>query len=136
MSDDTAAEKAISSTTPIVQSRIAHPTWVRVMRFVMAAVAAYALYLAVHQFMAGRLAPTDAWLAGMIGTLGLTALVEAIWPDGNHGLLQYWSLTTLASAALVAWAMGGARWIGILGLVTLAAGFAIAALEASRGGSK
>ncbi len=71
----------------------------------------------------------------MIGILGLTALVEAIWPEGNMGLLQYWALTALAAAGLVAWAMGGAKWIGVLGLIALFAGFAIAALEASKGKS-
>jgi hypothetical protein len=112
---------------------ISSAPWVRAMRLIIAVVAAYLMYHAVTRFMAGQLPPTDAWLAGMIGTLGLTALVEAIWPEGNHGLMQYWALTALAAAALVAWAMGGAKWIGILGLIALFAGFAIAALEASKG---
>lgn len=118
-----------------IKQTISSAPWVRAMRFIIAAVAAYLMYHAVTRFMAGTLSPTDAWLAGMIGTLGLTALVEAIWPEGNMGLLQFWALTALAAAALVAWAMGGAKWIGILGLVALIAGFAIAALEASKGKS-
>ena len=118
-----------------IKEKISSPMWVRVMRIVIAAIAGILLYHAIAQFMAGKLAPTDAWLAGMIGTLGLTALVEAIWPNGNHGLLQYWGLTALASSALVAWAMGGAKWIGILGLLTLVTGFAIAVLEAAKDGS-
>ena len=116
-----------------VRQTISSAPWVRAMRFIIAAVAAYLLYHAAMRFRSGNLSPTDAWLAGMIGTLGLTALVEAIWPEGNHGLLQYWALTTLASAALVAWAMGGQTWIGLLGLVTLIAGFALAAMEAAKG---
>lgn len=116
-----------------VRQTISSAPWVRAMRIIIAAVAAVLLYHAAHRFMAGKLSPTDAWLAGMIGTLGLTALVEAIWPEGNHGLLQYWGLTTLASAALVAWAMGGATWIGILGLITLIGGFVVAALESAKG---
>ncbi len=116
-----------------IKQTISSAPWVRAMRFIIAAVAAYLMYHAVTRFLAGQLSPTDAWFAGMIGILGLTALVEAIWPEGNMGLLQFWALTALASAALVAWAMGGARWIGILGLIALIAGFAIAALEASKG---
>ncbi len=116
-----------------IKQTISSAPWVRAMRFIIAAVAAYLMYHAVSRFLAGQLSPTDAWFAGMIGILGLTALVEAIWPEGNMGLLQFWALTALASAALVAWAMGGARWIGILGLIALIAGFAIAALEASKG---
>lgn len=116
-----------------IKQTISSAPWVRAMRFIIAAVAAYLMYHAATRFMAGQLSPTDAWFAGMIGILGLTALVEAIWPEGNMGLLQFWALTALASAALVAWAMGGAKWIGILGLIALIAGFAIAALEASKG---
>ena len=118
-----------------IKQTISSAPWVRAMRFIIAAVAAYLMYHAVTRFMAGQLSPTDAWFAGMIGTLGLTALVEAIWPEGNMGLLQFWALTALASAALVAWAMGGERWIGILGLIALVAGFVIAAMEASKGRS-
>ena len=118
-----------------IKQTISSAPWVRAMRFIIAAVAAYLMYHAVARFLAGQLPATDTWFAGMIGILGLTALVEAIWPEGNMGLLQYWALTALAAAALVAWAMGGAKWIGILGLVALIAGFAIAALEASKGKS-
>ena len=118
-----------------IKQTISSAPLVRAMRLIIAAVAAYLMYHAVTRFLAGQLSPTDAWLAGMIGILGLTALVEAIWPEGNMGLLQFWALTALASAALVAWAMGGARWIGILGLVALVAGFAIAAMEAAKGKS-
>lgn len=127
--------KEIPATKPPgkIKQTISSEPWVRVMRIIIAVVAAVLLYHAAKRFMAGKLSPTDAWLAGMIGTLGLTAAVEAIWPDGNHGLLQYWGLTTLASAALVAWAMGGAMWIGIVGLVTLVAGFVVAVMESAKG---
>ena len=73
------------------------------------------------------MSPTDSWLVGMIGTLGLSALIEAIWPEGDHALLQFWCLTTLAASALVSWAAGGEKWIGILGAVLLAISFLIAA---------
>ncbi len=116
-----------------IKQTISAPWWVRVMRLVIAAVAAFLLYHAYLRFHEGRLPPTDAWLAGMIGTLGLTALVEAIFPNGRHGLLQFWGMTTLAATALVAWALGGANWIGILGLVSLLASFALAVAEAAKG---
>lgn len=106
---------------------LASAPWVRAMRFVIAAVAAALLYHAATKFAAGYLAPTQAWLVGMIGTLGLSALVEAIWPNGNHGLLQFWCLTTLAASALVSWAAGGPVWLGTFGAVLLAISFLIAA---------
>jgi len=132
---DNEKQRTVAFPGPVgtVRRTIASAPWIRAMRFIIAAVAAYLLYHAAMRFRAGNLSPTDTWLAGMIGTLGLTALVEAIWPEGNHGLLQYWGLTTLAASALVAWAMGGQTWIGILGLITLVAGFAIAAIDAARG---
>ena len=121
-----------TNTTPAksggkIKQAISSEPWVRAMRFVIALVAAVLLYHAAKRFMAGDLKPTDAWLTGMIGALGLTAFVEAMWPEGDHRLLQFWGLTTLAASALVAWAMGGEKWIGILGAVTLAISFFIAA---------
>lgn len=110
-----------------IKQTISSAPWVRAMRFIIAAVAAYLLYHAATRFMAGQLTPRDAWLVGMIGTLGLSALVEAIWPEGNHGLLQYWCLTTLAASALVTWAAGGGRMVGIIGAVMAAVSFLIAA---------
>lgn len=101
--------------------------WVRVMRLVIALVAAALLYHAGTQFAAGHMTPTNAWLIGMIATLGLSALVEAVWPEGNHGLLQFWCLTTLAASALVSWAAGGAAWLGGFGAALLAVSFIIAA---------
>lgn len=110
-----------------IKRTISSAPWVRVMRLAIAAVAAFALYHAAKRFMEGHLTPTDSWLVGMIGTLGLSALIEAIWPDGNHALLQFWCLTTLAASGLVSWAAGGEKWLGILGAVLLAISFLIAA---------
>lgn len=110
-----------------IKRTISSAPWVRVMRLVIAAVAAYLLYHAATRFMAGHMSPTDSWLIGMIGTLGLSALIEAIWPEGNHALLQFWCLTTLAASGLVSWAAGGEKWLGILGAVLLAISFLIAA---------
>jgi hypothetical protein len=101
--------------------------WVRVMRLVIAVAAAYLLYHAATRFIEGHLSPTDSWLIGMVGTLGLSALIEAIWPEGRHALLQFWCLTTLAASALVSWAAGGEKWLGTLGAVLLAISFLIAA---------
>ena len=119
-----------------IKQTISSPMWVRVMRIVIAAIAGVALYHAAMQLLAGKLSPTDAWFAGTLGTLGLTALVEAIWPNGNHGLLQFWAMTALAASAMVAWAMGGATWVGLLGLMMTIFGFGLAVFEASKGGSK
>lgn len=110
-----------------IKQTISSAWWVRLMRFVIAAIAAYLLYHAAVRFREGHLNPTDTWLIGMIGTLGLSALIEAIWPEGNHGLLQFWSLTTVAASALVSWAAGGEKWLGIFGVVLLAISFLIAA---------
>lgn len=110
-----------------IKQTISSAPWVRVMRLVIAAGAGVLLYHAATRFMAGHMSPTDSWLVGMIGTLGLSALIEAIWPEGDHALLQFWCLTTLAASALVSWAAGGEKWIGILGAVLLAISFLIAA---------
>ena len=110
-----------------VRQTISSAPWVRAMRFVIAGVAAFALYHAATRFMAGHLSPTDSWLVAMVGTLGLSALVEAIWPEGDHSLLQYWCLTTLAASALVSWAAGGEQWLGLVGALLVAISFFIAA---------
>lgn len=124
----------MSETKPAgkLKTTISSAPWVRVMRIVIAAAAALLLFHAAKRFMAGALKPTDAWLVGMIGTLGLSAFVEAIWPDGNHGLLQFWCLTVLAASGLVSWASGGDKWMGILGGGMLALSFAIAVLASAR----
>ncbi len=110
-----------------IRQTINSAPWVRAMRFVIAGVAAVLLYHAATQFVAGHMNPTHAWLIGMIGTLGLSALVEALWPNGNHSLLQFWCLTTLAASGLVSWAGGGEQWLGVFGAVLLAISFLIAA---------
>ena len=136
MSDDHAAEKAISGTTPIVQSRIAHPTWVRVMRFFIAAFAAFMLYHVAMRIKAGHMPPSESWLVGLCGAIGLSALVEAMWPEGNHGLLQFWLLTLLAASGVATWFAGGDQWIGIISAIILAISFVLAVLYSatSRGG--
>jgi hypothetical protein len=110
-----------------IKQTISSAPWVRAMRLVIAIGAGILLYHAAKRFTAGHLAPTDSWLVGMIGTLGLSALIEAIWPEGNHALLQFWCLTTLAASGLVSWAAGGDQWLGIFGAVLLAISFLIAA---------
>ena len=128
----------MSETKPAgkVKTTISSAPWIRVMRIVIAAVAAFLLFHAAKRFMAGDLKPADAWLIGMIGTLGLSAFVEAIWPEGHHGLLQYWCLTVLAASGLVSWAAGGDKWMGILGAIMLAVSFVIAALVSARSGKQ
>lgn len=110
-----------------IRRTILSEPWVRLMRFVIAGIAAFLVYHALIRFQAGHLTPTDSWLIGMIATLGLSALVEAVWPNGNHGLLQFWTLTTIAASALVSWAAGGQTWLGIFGAGLLLISFLIAA---------
>ena len=110
-----------------IKQTISSAPWVRAMRFIIATVAAFLLYHAATRFAGGHLTPRDAWLVGLIGTLGLSALVEAIWPEGHHGLLQFWCLTTLAASALVSWAAGGDQVVGVIGAIMTAVSFLIAA---------
>lgn len=128
--------KPVAKPAGKIRTKLETPWWVRLMRFVIAAIAAFLLFHAAKRFFAGDLKPADAWLIGMIGTLGMSAFVEAIWPDGNHGLLQYWCLTVLAASGLVSWAAGGDKWMGILGAIMLAVSFVIAALVSARSGTK
>ncbi len=116
-----------------IRQTISNQWWVRAMRFIIAAVSVYLLYHIALRFGEGRMNPTDSWLIAMVGTLGLSALVEAIWPDGNHGLLQFWCLTTLAAAALVSWVAGGAQWLGIAGAALFAISFALAVMSSAKG---
>ena len=81
----------------------------------------------------GHLSPTEMWLVGMTGTLGLSALVEAAWPDGQHGLLQFWCLTALGASGLISWAAGGDKWLGILGAVMVGLAFALAVMSSVKG---
>lgn len=111
----------------MIRKTIASAPWVRTMRFVVAAIAAFLVYHAAIRFQAGNLAPTDSWMIAMIATLGASALVEAVWPEGDHGLLQFWTLTTISASALVSWAAGGQNWLGVIGAGLLAISFLIAA---------
>jgi hypothetical protein len=116
-----------------IRQTIETPVWIRVMRFVIAAVSAYMLYHVAMRFRDGHLSATDSWLIGLFGTLGLSALVEAIWPEGNHGLLQFWCLTALAASGLASWAAGGDTWIGGFATVMMAASFLLAAMSSAKG---
>lgn len=117
-----------------IKQRLEAPAWVRAMRFVVGAVALALMASVANRLYFGTLAPTHGWLIAVFGTLALSALVEAIWPNGNHGLLQFWNLTVLAAATLMSWAIGGAPWLGIFGAVLFALSFIIAAMESARGG--
>ena len=116
-----------------IKQTLASEPWVRAMRLIIAAVSLFLLYRIALKFREGHLTHTDAWLVGMVGTLGLSALVEAIWPEGNHGLLQFWCLTTLAASALVSWEAGGERWLGLAGAVLFGLSFALAVLYSAKG---
>ena len=116
-----------------IKASLSSAWWVRVMRLAIAVVSAYLLYHVAIRLRSGHLTTTDSWLVGLFGTLGLSAIVEAIWPDGNHGLLQFWCLTALAASGLVTWAAGGERWLGISGAVLLAASFLLAVMSSVKG---
>ena len=109
-----------------IRQTIATPWWVRAMRFFIAAVSAYMLYHVALRLRSGHMSVTDSWVVGLFGTLGLSALVEAFWPDGNHGLLQYWCLTVLAASGIASWAAGGDKWIGLLGAIMMGLSFVLA----------
>ena len=116
-----------------IKQTISSAWWVRVMRLAIGALSIFLLYRMSQKLGGGRLSPTDSWIVGLLGTLGLSALVEAIWPEGNHGLLQFWCLTALAASALVSWAAGGAKWLGIFGAVLLALSFVLAVMSSAKG---
>ena len=92
----------------------------------IAAVALVLLYSAGRKIWGGHIPADRLWIVAAIGTLGLSALIEAIWPEGNHGLLQFWCLTVLAASAIVSWIFGAPKALGILGLVLFAVSFVIA----------
>lgn len=119
-----------------IRETIETPWWVRVMRFIIAAVSAYMLYHVALRLKSGHMSATDSWVVGLFGTLGLSALVEAIWPEGNHGLLQFWCLTALAASAIASWAAGGEKWIGLMGAIMMGLSFVLAVMSSvnSRGG--
>lgn len=125
--------KPVSKPAGKIRQTIETPWWVRAMRFFVAAVSAYMLYHVAMRFQSGHLSATDSWLVGLFGTLGLSALVEAIWPDGNHGLLQFWCLTALAASGLASWAAGGDKWIGGLATIMMAVSFLLAVLYSAKG---
>ncbi len=47
-----------------IKQTISSAPWVRAMRLIIAAVAAFLMYHAITRFLAGQLSPTDAWFAG------------------------------------------------------------------------
>lgn len=116
-----------------IRAKLETPWWVRVMRFVIAAISAYVLYQVAMRIRSGNMSATESWVIGLFGTLGLSALVEAIWPEGNHGLLQFWCLTALAASGIASWVAGGDKFIGILGAVMMGLSFVLAALSSMKG---
>ena len=109
------------------------PWWVRLMRFAIAVVSAYMLYHVALRLKSGHMSATDSWIVGLFGTLGLSALVEAIWPDGNHGLLQFWCLTALAASGIATWVAGGDKLIGMFGAAMMAVSFLLALMSSMKG---
>lgn len=75
---------------------------------------------------------TRAWLLGMIAAMGLTAIVEAIWPSRIHLFISSWSLNTMAASFLVSWAAGGERWLGWAGLAMLLVSFLAAVVMTAK----
>ena len=112
-----------------------HPTWVRVMRLVLAAASMFLLFEALSRVHAGAFPMKEAWILGVFGALGFSALVEAIWPEGNHLLLQFWCLMAFAASGLVSWAAGGDKWLGIVGAALLLLGLLLAVWMSAKGKS-
>ena len=135
-SNTTPAAKSDTKSGGKIRKVIGAPWWVRAMRFFIAAVAAFMLYHVAMRLKAGHMPPSESWLVGLIGAIGLSALVEATWPKGNHGLLQFWLLTLLAASGIATWFAGGDQWIGIMSAITLAGSFVLAVIYSatSRGG--
>jgi hypothetical protein len=124
--------KSVAKPAGKIRQTIETPWWVRVMRFVIAAVSAYVLFQVAMRIRSGHMSATESWVIGLFGTLGLSALVEAIWPEGNHGLLQFWCLTALAASGIASWVAGGDKFIGILGAVMMGLSFVLAALSSMK----
>jgi hypothetical protein len=123
----------VAKPTGKIRATMETPWWVRVMRFIIAAVSAYMLFNVAMRLKAGHMSSTESWVIGLFGTLGLSALVEAIWPEGNHGLLQFWCLTVLAASGIASWVAGGDKWIGMFGAAMLAVSFLLALMSSMKG---
>ena len=125
----------MSDTTPVAKAPkgIRHPTWMRVMRLAVAAAALFMLFLTLNRFRGGGFPMKEAWILGVFSTLGISALVEAIWPEGNHLLLQFWCLMAFAASGLMSWAAGGGKWLGLMGAALMVLGLMLAVWSSSRG---
>jgi hypothetical protein len=108
----------------------------RLLRLAMGAIALFVLFKAWQLLMAGQLPVSTAFIAGTFGVLGLSALVEAIWPDGDLGLIHFWMLTAVGATGVAAWAGGGKPWMGALGIFGLILSFAFAVKDAADGSKR
>ncbi len=128
----------MSETTPAVKAPkgIRHPAWMRVMRLLIAAAALFMLFLTLNRFRGGGFPMKEAWILGVFGALGLSALVEAIWPEGEHLLLQFWCLMAFAASGLISWAAGGDKWLAVVSAALMLSGLLLSVWSSSRGRSK
>lgn len=127
------AETPQQSTETVIRPRVRTPRRMRWLNIVIAVLAVVLLASLSRRFFSWTgYDLTKAWLLGMIAAMGLTAIVEAIWPSRIHLFISSWSLNTMAASFLVSWAAGGERWLGWAGLAMLVVSFLAAAVMTAK----
>jgi len=113
--------------------RLRTPRNMRWLNFVVAAIAFLLIFTMWRQFFSFQgFDLKKAWVLGMLTAVGLTSIVEAVFPDRIHLFLSSWLVNASGAAFLVSYAAGGERWLGLVGLALLALSFLIALLMTMR----
>ena len=121
--------EAPQGTGSVVRPRVRTPQRMRWLNIVIAVLSVILIASLSRRFFSWTgYDLTKAWLIGMIAAMGLTAIVEALWPSRIHLFMSSWSLNAMAASFLVSWAAGGERWLGWAGLAMLILSFLAAAV--------
>ena len=125
--------EAPQGTGSVVRPRVRTPQRMRWLNIVIAVLSVILIASLSRRFFSWTgYDLTKAWLIGMIAAMGLTAIVEALWPSRIHLFMSSWSLNAMAASFLVSWAAGGERWLGWAGLAMLILSFLAAAVMTAK----
>lgn len=68
----------------------------------------------------------NAWILFSFAAIGLSALIEGFLHERPHLLISAWQLHVIATGFIASWAAGASSRLGIIGLIALAMGLALA----------
>ncbi|HRD74995.1 MAG TPA: hypothetical protein PK264_03510 [Hyphomicrobiaceae bacterium] len=131
--DPNVTATAPAPATPPRKPALRTPRNMRWLNFLVAAIAAVLIATMWRQFFShSGFDMKNAWVLGMLTAVGLSSLVEAIFPDRIHLFISSWLINASGAAFLVSYAAGGERWLGLVGLGLMLLSFLIALAMTAR----